>query len=142
MTKILVPVDLANEQSWERVLPEALLEARLRNAELHLLAVVPDVGSVLTADRLPRGFDRQVMDQARERLAEMKEKNIPADVPTVAHVARGHAAEEILRCADRLGVDLIVMCSHRPDMLRTLLVGSVADKIVHNAKQSVLVVRS
>lgn len=141
MTKILVPVDLANEQSWERVLPEALLEARLRKAELHLLAVVPDVGSVLSADRLPRGFDRQVMDQARERLAELKEKNIPADVPSVAHVVRGHAAEEILRCADRLEVVLIVMSSHRPDMLRTLLVGSVADKIVHNAKQSVLVVR-
>lgn len=140
--KILVPVDLAHEESWRRVLPEALEEARLRDAELHLVAVVPDFGSVLVADHFPHGFEREMMEKARAKLSELKAQNVPDEVPCEAHIAHGHAAEQILDWADKLDVDLIVLASHKPDALRTLLVGSVADKIVHNANRSVLVVRA
>ena len=140
-SRILVPVDLAHEESWRRVLPEALGEARLRDAELHLVAVVPDFGSVLVADHFPQGFEQDVIEKAHTTLREMKEQSVPSNVRCEAHVAHGHAAEQILAWADKLEVDLIILASHRPDALRTLFVGSIADKIVHNARQSVLVVR-
>lgn len=139
--KILVPVDLAHEESWRRVLPEALAEARLRDAKLHLLAVVPDFGSVLVGDHFPPNFERETLEKAQKNLEELMAQNAPADVACEAHIALGHAAEQIIAWADKLEVDLIILCSHRPDSLRTLFVGSVADKIVHNANHSVLVVR-
>jgi universal stress protein F len=141
MTKILVPVDLAHEESWRRVLPEALEEARRRGAELHLLAVLPDFGTVLVADHFPPDFERTVLEKAESKLSELKAQNVPADIRCVEHMALGHAAEQILAWADKLDVDLIVLASHKPDALRTLFVGSIADKIVHNANHSVLVVR-
>ena len=140
--KILVPVDLAHEESWRRILPEALAEARLRDAELHLVAVVPDFGSVLVAEHFPHGFEREMLEKARAKLLELKAQNVPAEIRCEAHIAHGHAAEQILAWADKLDVDLIVLTSHRPDALRSLFVGSIADKIVHNANHSVLVVRS
>ncbi len=139
--KILVPVDLAHEESWRRVLPEALSEARLRGAELHLLAVVPDFGSVLVGDHFPHSFEREMLEKAQDKLKELIAQNLPADAACESHIALGHAAEQIIAWADKLAVDLIILSSHRPDALRTLFVGSVADKIVHNANHSVLVVR-
>ncbi len=139
--KILVPVDLAHEESWRRVLPEALAEARLRQAELHLLAIVPDFGSVLVGDHFPHSFEKEMLEKAQARLIELKAESVPAEVACQAHIALGHAAEQIIAWADKLAVDLIILSSHRPDSLRTLFVGSVADKIVHNANHSVLVVR-
>lgn len=140
MTKILALVDLAQEESRERVVAEAVREARLRDAELHLLAVVPDFGSVLVSEHFPSGFERDVLEKAHARLQELM-RRIPDEIRSEAHIGHGHPAEEILGWADRLEVDLIVMTAHRPDALRSLFVGSLADKIVHNASQSVLVVR-
>jgi nucleotide-binding universal stress UspA family protein len=138
--KILVPVDLAHEESW-RVLPQALAEARLREAELHLIAVMPDFGSVLVADQFPQGFEYDMLQKARARLVELREQSLPADIPCEVHIGHGHAAEQIIAWADKLQVDLIILASRRPDALRTLFVGSVAEKIVRNANHSVLVVR-
>lgn len=141
MTTILVPVDLAHEESWRSALPEAVAEARLREAELHVLAVIPDFGSVLVGDQFPKNFERELLEKADSQLRELCEREIPAGLPCRTHVAQGHVAEKILEWADRVVADLIVIASHEPSSLRSLFVGSVADRIVHNAKQSVLVVR-
>lgn len=141
MTKILVPVDLAHEDSWRQVLPEAVAEARLREAELHLLAIVPDYGSVLVGDHFPQSFEAELLERAARQLGDLRGREVPGELRCETHISRGHVADRILECADRIGADLIVMGSHEPGSLRSMFVGSVADRIVHNAKQSVLVVR-
>lgn len=45
-----------------------------------------------------------------------------------------------MAAADKLGCDLIVLSSHRPEM-RDYLIGPNAARVVRHAKQSVLVVR-
>lgn len=139
---VLLPVDLAHEASWRVALPEAHAEARMRGAVLHLLAVVPDFGLSYVSGHLPPGFETGLVEKARAELEALCRAQLPADLAWEVHVAHGHPAEEILRAADRLGAGLIVLASHRPDALRSLLLGSIADKIVHNAGQSVLVVRT
>jgi nucleotide-binding universal stress UspA family protein len=52
----------------------------------------------------------------------------------------GSVYNEVLREADRIGADLIVVGSHRPTMA-TYLLGSNAATIVRHARCSVLVVR-
>lgn len=138
---VLCPVDLSHEASWQIALPEAAREARSRGATLHLLAVVPDVGLSLVSQHLPEGFEKGLVESAAADLARIAAEALPGDLPVECHVRHGHVLEEVLGAADALGAELIVLASHKPDALRTLFVSSVADRVVHHAQQSVLVVR-
>ncbi len=48
--------------------------------------------------------------------------------------------EEVLRAAERLGADLIVMAAHRPE-LSDYLIGPNSARVVRHARQSVLILR-
>lgn len=68
----------------------------------------------------------------------------PAD-PRLAvehRVAEGDSADEIVRLAKDLSIDLIVMGSHGRTGLRRLLTGSVAEEVLRKANCPVLVVRN
>ena len=57
-------------------------------------------------------------------------------------VAVGHAAEEILRYTAAKGVDLIVMSTHgRTGMWRWVL-GSVAERVLHDGNTPIMLVRA
>jgi universal stress protein F len=139
---ILLAVDLAHEGSWSAALPAAAELARRDGATLHLMTVVLDFGLTMIAGYLPQDFEQRTLERARADLAAFAAEKAPKDVTVETHLAHGHAAEEILEAAGRVDADLIVMASHTPDMMRTLFVGSVADKVVHGAPCSVLIVRS
>ncbi len=138
---VLCPVDLSHEASWRIALPEAVRQARLRGAELRLLAVVPDVGMSFVSQYFPENYESELLTKAKGALDEIAAGAVPADLPQATMVAHGHSAEEILRVAEETAAELIVLASHKPDALRTFFVGSVADKIVHHATQSVFIVR-
>jgi len=57
------------------------------------------------------------------------------------HFEEGHAAVEILRMAENLRCDLIVLGSHGRTGLRRLLTGSVAEAVLRRSHCSVLVVK-
>ncbi|MEZ4402398.1 MAG: universal stress protein, partial [Kofleriaceae bacterium] len=58
------------------------------------------------------------------------------------HVTVGRPADEIVRLADQLGAGLIVVGSHGLDAIAHLLVGSVAERVVRQARCPVTVVRA
>ncbi len=62
-------------------------------------------------------------------------------IVTSTEVVNGDAAEGILACAKRCGVDLIAMTTHGRSGLSRWWLGSVADKIVHASPVPVLLVR-
>ena len=57
-------------------------------------------------------------------------------------VTTGNAAEEILKAADELKVELIAMSTHGRSGLRRLAFGSITDKVLHGASIPVLMVRA
>jgi nucleotide-binding universal stress UspA family protein len=59
----------------------------------------------------------------------------------ITEVAFGHPEEEILKAAERLGTDLIVMAVKRASALATHIPGSLASKIVRKAQCPVLTIR-
>jgi len=54
----------------------------------------------------------------------------------------GHPAEKIVQAAVKLGADLIVMGSRGQGDLRSLLLGSVSDGVLHHAHCPVLIIRT
>ncbi len=56
---ILLPVDLGDESSWREALPAALELRRSPDARLHVMTVVPGMGSAWVAGFFPDGFERR-----------------------------------------------------------------------------------
>jgi nucleotide-binding universal stress UspA family protein len=137
---ILLSVDLNHERSWKHALPAALELSKSLGAELHLVTVVPGINMALVGTFLPEDFEKQALQKAGETLHAFAMKHIPDGVRGKSHVAHGEVRQEILKAADTLKCDLIVMAPHRRG-LQDILIGPNTDYVAHHAKQSVLVIR-
>ncbi|NNE88046.1 MAG: universal stress protein [Silicimonas sp.] len=136
--KILLPIDINHPESWEKALPAAKKCAG-QSGEIHLLGIVHDLGAGVISSFLPEDFEQKAMEKLKAQLGELAASSGGAKVET--HVGHGHVPETILRIADQIGADLIVMASHPPNDFQTLLVGSNADKVVRHSDIPVLTVR-
>jgi len=80
--------------------------------------------------------------EANTALEAVKTQMSAAGVPVKTMVGEGHAVHEgIVRVADSVGADLIVMGSHGRRGLEKLVLGSVAQRVLTAARIPVLVVR-
>ena len=86
------------------------------------------------------GFEKKAIATTRQQLSDFVEAYVTDGIEAHAHVALGTIYDEILRAAEKLSVDLIVVSAHRPE-LQDYLLGSNAARIVRHANQSVFVVR-
>lgn len=137
---VLLPIDLNHSESWEKALPAAL-DAAGEGGTVHLLGIVHDVGSAMVATFLPKGFETEALKQMQAALENFAATHARGTTPIKAHTGHGHVPETILRTANAIQADLIVMAAHPPNELTSLLVASYAGKVVRNAKTSVMVVR-
>ena len=138
--RILVPVDLQDRGVAVRVLEEAAYIAKGSNAELHLLTVVPTYSMSIVGSFFPEGYEAKALTAARAALTDFMAEQTAAE-GAKGHVAHGTIYDEIMKVADKLGCDLIVMASHRPE-LKDYLLGPNAARVVRHANQSVFVVRA
>jgi nucleotide-binding universal stress UspA family protein len=138
---VLLAVDLGEDASWERALPEALHLTRSSGGVLHVVTVVPDYGMTIVGSFFPRNFEQQAIDEAQKRLHAFTENHVPKDVPVQHIIRHGPPADEILAASHEVATDVIVIGSHRPGVEHSVL-GSVASKVVSKAGCSVLVVRA
>ena len=138
--KVLLPIDLAAETSWKRVLPAAMRLAEPADLVLHVMTVVPDFSMSVVGSFFEEGFEEKALRKAGDDLRAWVEANVPADVNVHPHVAHGRVYDQVIRAADALEVDAIVMASHTPE-LSDYLLGPNAARVVRHARQSVFVVR-
>jgi nucleotide-binding universal stress UspA family protein len=81
-------------------------------------------------------------DRVKEELEAVAEE-CGQQCPLVrASVRSGSVANEIVRCAEEMSADLIVMGTHGWSGLKQLLLGSVAENVLRMATCPVLIVRS
>ncbi len=133
--KILVPIDLSTN-SLEAIKVASSL-AKVGGGEIVFLFVaIPDLPTesgyaVIEADAAVRA--------AQEELQRIK----PAfdDIKHSHEVRRGDPASEIVRCAQELRCDMVVMTTHGRSGLTRLLMGSVAEHVIRHAPCPVLTLR-
>lgn len=139
---ILVPVDLNDETSWEKVLPTAIKLCRVFGATLHLMTVVPEVGlHAAVVQYFPDDFEDQIKHQVSEELHAFSARQIPAGIKVQNIISHGKIYKEILEAAKRVKADMIVMGAHHPE-LEDYLLGPNAARVVRHADCSVMVVRT
>lgn len=138
--KILVPIDLDEASSRERVLPTAVALGKAFGAELVLMTVVPEFGMAVVGAYFPEGYEQTMREGAAEALAKIAKEELPPGASAKLEVGHGTIYHEINRVAGEVGADLIVMASHRPE-LKDYLLGPNAARVVRHSPLSVMVVR-
>lgn len=104
------------------------------------MTVVPSFGYPYVSGYFDEDFEKNALHEAGEKLnAWVKGQSVGATKVTL-HVLHGRVYDEIIRAADKLGVDAIVMASHQPEV-SDYLIGPNAARVVRHARQSVFVIR-
>lgn len=137
---ILVPVDIQWQVDRRPGLEAAVPMAQHSGAELHVLTVVPEMGFPLVAQYFPKGAEEKIAEDAEAALHRLVQEKVPAGVPVQILVAQGSIYKGILKMAEEIQADLIVMAAHQPGSIESLL-GPNASRVARHATCSVLVVR-
>lgn len=144
--KILVPLD--GSQLAELALKPALQVAQAAQAELILLRSMIPVYTTMPVVAgeyewaWPEYAREQVRSEAREYLEAVRNRYAQA-IPSLRTLAvEGDAASMILDVAEEEDVDLIVMAPHGWSGANKLLLGSVTERVLHQATCPVFVVRT
>ena len=121
--KILVPVD--GSVGGCKAVDEALFIAEKCDAELDFVYVASNINKDIPS--------HIVFDRIWEKLSD--------DRKARKHVKSGNIARSILDVADEQGSDMIVMGSRGLGLLKGVLIGSVSQKVIEEAKIPVMVVK-
>lgn len=140
---ILVPLDISESRLTHQVIPYVQANAAIDNASVHFLTVLPSLpyySSLGLAYSIEAPKLAEIQQHALAKLDEVvKQFNLPAD-KVHTHAISGSPKDQILKLADSVSADLIIIASHRPD-ISTYLLGSNAAAVVRHATCPVLVVR-
>ncbi|RIK41457.1 MAG: hypothetical protein DCC58_12460 [Chloroflexi bacterium] len=146
--KALVPLD--GSEFGESAIPLAQALADGDGGEIHLLRVVPAFWSApyvaygpeamyLNADQIAE-LTEEAQQEARAYLEEMATVARAAGARVTWEVRVGRAADEIIRVAETVEPDIIVLSSHGRGGFRRWALGSVADEVLHRSTTPILVV--
>lgn len=136
---LLLPIDVSDPSTWRRPLATALEYCKHFQSALHIMTVVPGAGLPMVASFFPEDFEKQMVEKARRELDAFRSQHIPAAVDSHTVVAAGSVYEEIIRIADAIDSDLIIM-GRSSDSHSHFLLGPNAERVIRHTERSVLVV--
>jgi len=140
--KILVPLD--GSKVAEGVLPHAKSLAYSEGAELILLTVTSNPAmDIVFSD--PGIAETAILEQQEKSKAYISkiEDELKSEGFRVSNLMRvGSVAETILGVSEELSVDIVAMSTHGRTGAARWLLGSIAERVVHNSSIPVLLIRA
>ncbi|MBA3997332.1 MAG: universal stress protein [Candidatus Accumulibacter sp.] len=142
MFKVLIAIDgsSCSERAVDTLVAHA---AWFREApEVHLLFVhapLPVGGVQQHIDR--KALEDYYREEGEAQMAGAARRLAAAGFAFQSHIHVGPAAEVIVRVADELGCDLILMGTHGRGALPAALLGSVTRKVLHLTSRPVLLAK-
>ena len=136
---ILVAVDLEDDTRIDDLLRIASDIANDNGAQVQLLNVIGAAPAVVS-QFLPENYEKLAAEKVGKDLDVLAAKVDLAEGAAASSVRFGGVYQEILAHANKIGADLIIVASHKPDVGDYLL-GTTAARIVRHASCSALVVR-
>lgn len=138
--KIVCPLDLSDLSP--RVAEYAVGMARAFGSEILVVYVAPSVNQYSVMDIPPQSlelFSEELSASAVKYMGKVTTK-LFAGIKVETRVLTGNPAEEIIKVARENNADLIVMGTRGRKGVDLFVFGSVAEKVVKNAKIPVLTV--
>jgi len=151
LNRVLTATDFSNQSGF--ALEWAAYLAQCMKADLVLLHVISEEEGKIIEEiigegavvQIPRGIRQNVVEERQKKMAEQYEmavsREIKADLKVEKIIRIGVPFLEIIRTAKEKDVDLIVLGTHGRSGLSHVLIGSVAEKVVHHAHCGVLTVK-
>jgi nucleotide-binding universal stress UspA family protein len=139
--KILLAVDgseFTKKALAYLVVHESLLGPAAEVHVLHVQSPMPPRVKSLVGSQAVTGYQKEEAEKVLKPVQKFLQKH------KVAHKADwkvGHAAEEIVKTATKENARLIVMGTHGHGLFGRALMGSVAQKVVHDSPVPVLLVK-
>lgn len=142
MKKILVPIDGSSYSN--KALKTATEIAQKHESDMVILVCMrkEDVGAWYIDPKTNKSIIRKAKKVAKKYLSDLEEKirkngvKVSSDVIETKSLIHG-----ITTYADSKKIDLIVMGSHGRTGFKKMLLGSVSNGVVQQAKQAVLIVK-
>lgn len=148
LKKILIALDY--NPTAKKVAETGYSFSKIMNAEVILMHVVSDTANYTSLEYSPimgySGFTDSDLQISSDSLIKAsmefleKSKHYLGDEKIQTLVVEGDFADEILKAAKDLKVDLIIMGSHSQRWLEKILAGSVTQKVLNNTKIPLLIV--
>lgn len=137
---IVIPIDLSDKYSSKSLLPLALKAIAPFDARLHLVYIIPDFGTKIIEDYLPKYWMKEQKSNYEEKFRYLIKQHVPEGMSIDFYIGRGAIYDEVIQYSSEVKADLIVISAVRPQ-LRDYMLGPNASKIVRHAGISVLVIR-
>ena len=137
--RIVCPTDFSEGAS--EALENAASIALNNGAELYLVHVIPVMLAETEPTLLVQIQDYERLLQPEKRLQELAAPLLAKGLTVHTAVGHGDAASEIVRIAQEVKADVIVIGTHGNTGWRRLAFGSVAEKVVRLATCPVLTIR-
>ena len=116
--------------------------ARGSGARVHLVTAYPDIPSYRETIRSSAKAEAIDLQEVAEAVLARAVREIEAEgVEVETHAREGDPADVIIRVAEELGAELIVVGSRGLTGLERFLLGSVSSKLSQHAPTSLMVVR-
>ena len=137
---ILVAMD--GSKASEKALEAAINESKIRDSNLNAVYIIETGGfkSIPTDSAMELLYSR-LETVGREAFSEGEKVAKEQNVELKTHIKQGHAGEEIIKMAEEINADLIVMGSTGKSDIDRLILGSVTEFVIRNSKVSTMVVR-
>jgi nucleotide-binding universal stress UspA family protein len=90
-------------------------------------------------DSLKAEYDKVAVESREQMRAAIRQLNAE-DIQVVYKLSEGKPAKKIVKVAEKLGVDLIVMATDGRDSIKDFVTGTITEHVINHASCPVLVI--
>jgi len=142
ITNVLAPTDFSERCGV--ALDHAINIAKSVGAKLHIVHVMLNYVAPIGLEYAQDAFvtvEKELMESSRIKLRELETKLSEQGIDYHTELLIGKPSDEIVKYADRVGIDLIVIATHGASGLEHFLFGSTTEKVLRKANCPIYVVK-
>jgi|TARA_B110000971_G_scaffold221706_1_gene270062 nucleotide-binding universal stress UspA family protein len=142
MKKIIVPIDFSKPSEYAAKMAAKIAKKTGASITLiHLIELPSGVSDIGYRSGFSIPESMLYLRKTKEKVLEFKESFFPED-PTVAYFIKlNNPFDGVMKYADKIGADLILMGSKGHSKFEEIMIGSNTEKIVRSSKIPVIVVK-